>query len=315
MSGLGDINGHGLRRRPPAAVAREVRQRSRFGCVICRAAVCQYEHIQPEFSDAVAHDPSRICLLCGHCHDKVTRGLLSKSTIKRRYAAIQSSEDVHPPLDEFDLSEEVTVVLGSCIFHKPKALLEIDGVTALAIEGPEDGAAFPTLSGAFADDSGNELLRIDRNIWSGASTAWDVEVKGPTITVRPSPRRIGLRMRVEPPDKITVEKLDMRVGQCHLLLDTNDLSVGRIMRDSEFYVDIERLECDGVGVAIQVDTRQEPSLSPGELSIIGGEGISIAGTGIRLGVESGAFWLKGLHLEHATRLATSHFWVPLKEDS
>ena len=315
MAGTTGTNKHGLQRRLPGAIAREVRQRSKFGCVKCRSAVCQYEHIDPEFSEATAHEPSGICLLCGHCHDKVTRGHLSKATVKECYEAVQASPNVRRPFDEFDLGQELTVVLGSCIFHKPRTLLEIDGKTALAIGPPEEGAAFPALSGSFADNSGNELLRIDRNIWSGSSTAWDVEVQGPTITIRPSPRVVGLRLRVDPPDKISVEKLDMRVGQCHLLLDADSLEVGRITPEAEFYVGIERMECHGVDVAIQVDTAAEPSLNPGDISIRGGDGISVAGTGIRLGVGNGAMWLKGLHLEHATKVNTSHFWWPFEEDS
>ena len=65
-------NKHDLSRAIPAKVKLDVRQRSKFGCVICRSAVCQYEHIDPEFADAKSHEAEHICLLCGSCHDKVT---------------------------------------------------------------------------------------------------------------------------------------------------------------------------------------------------------------------------------------------------
>jgi len=38
-------NRHGLHRRIPAAVEREVRQRCKFGCVVCRAGFYDYHHI------------------------------------------------------------------------------------------------------------------------------------------------------------------------------------------------------------------------------------------------------------------------------
>ena len=275
MSNLGNANKHGLSRRIPEPIAREVRQRSMFGCVVCRSAVCHYEHIEPEFCDAAEHDPDHICLLCGHCHDKATRGHLSKASIQKHYQRVRTSESVKRPFDEFDLDGELTVVLGSCTFHGAKILIEIDGETALAIEPPEDGASFPTLSGCFMDGCGRELLRIERNIWTGPSTAWDVEVKGPTITVRPARRVIGLRLRVDPPNQIAVEALEMRVGECHIALKSDFLEVGRITPDAEYHVGIERMECHEVDVAVQVDTRTCPSIDPGQISIVGGEGIGL----------------------------------------
>lgn len=55
----------------------------KIGCVLCGKAICQFEHVDPPFSQAKAHDPSKITLLCGYCHDKVTRSLISKNTIKK----------------------------------------------------------------------------------------------------------------------------------------------------------------------------------------------------------------------------------------
>ena len=40
-------NRHGLSRHIPASVTREVRQRSKFGCVMCRIGFYEYEHINP----------------------------------------------------------------------------------------------------------------------------------------------------------------------------------------------------------------------------------------------------------------------------
>jgi hypothetical protein len=94
----------GLSRAIPPEVARKVRRRSKFGCVICRGAIYQYEHIDPEFKDATAHDPSHICLLCGGRHDRVTRGRISKATVSAKYAQVQASDQIRRPFEELDLS-------------------------------------------------------------------------------------------------------------------------------------------------------------------------------------------------------------------
>src|SRR5574337_274292 len=79
---MAEVNKFGLSRDIPDLIKREVRQKCGFGCVVCGSAVYQYEHLEPLFPDAKNHDPNGIVLLCGGCHDRVTRGMLSKETIK-----------------------------------------------------------------------------------------------------------------------------------------------------------------------------------------------------------------------------------------
>ncbi len=80
-----NLNKYGLSRRIPAEIRRDVRQRSNFGCIICRRGFYQYEHIDPPYENAKEHNPENICCLCGACHDAVTRGQLSKRMIKNAY--------------------------------------------------------------------------------------------------------------------------------------------------------------------------------------------------------------------------------------
>ena len=170
-------NRHGLSRNIPADIAREIRRRSKFGCVICRCAIYQYEHIDPEFADAREHDPNAICLLCGGCHDRVTRGQLSKETVKTKYSEIQESQTIARPFEELDLAtNQISIVLGSATFESAQCLLRINGKDILTISPPKEGAAFPTLNGIFCDRTGREIFRVSDNLWEGAVEAWDVQV-------------------------------------------------------------------------------------------------------------------------------------------
>lgn len=78
-----NVNKHGLSRTIPEQIKREIRQQCGFGCVICGCAIYHYEHIDPVFAEAKEHEPSKMALLCGGCHDKVTRGYWSKNKVKR----------------------------------------------------------------------------------------------------------------------------------------------------------------------------------------------------------------------------------------
>lgn len=298
-------NKYGLSRYIPEEVKLEIRRRSKFGCVVCRCAFYQYEHINPEFYDAHEHDPDKMCLLCGHCHDKVTRGMLSKKTIQDKYKEIQTSTDVKKPFDDIDLNHNnITVTLGSCIFKYSKCLISLDGVTVLAIEPPEEGSSFPVLSGSFSDDDGNELFTIHKNEWQGSNDAWDTEIKGSEIKIRTSKNKVALHLRMHPPESIEVAQIDMRIGQSHLLLTENSLNVGRITPDAEYYVGIGRLECLGADIGVSVDSANTPSPNFTGFKIVGGEGIDIQGTGIKLAVGSGSMTIKELRIEDANKMRT-----------
>jgi hypothetical protein len=304
------INKYGLGRNIPEPIKREVRQRSKFGCVHCRCAIYEYEHIEPEFNDAKQHESDNICLLCAHCHGKVTKGILSKKTVRNDYLAVQSSKIVKPPFDDFDLNtNQIKVVLGSSIFHGAKTLIMMDNKVALAIEPPEQGVNFPTLSGFFTDETGKEIFRIEKNEWSGTSTGWDMTVVGGTITIKLKDKKVALKLRVEPPTTIIVEELDMRLGNSHLLLSNDILKVGRVSEIAEYYVGIGRFECSGAEIGVFVDTKNPPIPLYLGLEMIGGKGISLNGTGIRIGVGNYSSTIRDLYIEDTNlqRTIIDHF--------
>lgn len=223
-------NKHGLSRHIPAAVAREIRRRSRFGCVICRSGFYQYEHIDPEFEDATVHDPAHICCLCGSCHDAVTRGQRSKASVGAAYRTIQST-----PL------AEVSKPVGPIDFYGGNAILSIGGLryspavqTVLKNYGqnvisviPGQGDTPGTISAIFTDEFGIPVLKLVENAWEGSTLNWDIEVVGPCITVRRAAGAVALKLRLDPPGVVVVEHLDMRLGEFHLLISENSYAVGR----------------------------------------------------------------------------------------
>src|SRR5664280_824966 len=82
MADSEDCNQHGLRRTIPPDIKRLVRVNAGFGCVICGSSIVDYEHVDPTFANAREHNPDCITLLCIQHHGKVTRGFLSKESVK-----------------------------------------------------------------------------------------------------------------------------------------------------------------------------------------------------------------------------------------
>lgn len=249
-------NRHGLSRNIPADIAREVRRRSKFGCVMCRCAIYQFEHIDPEFADARKHDPNAICLLCGSCHDRVTRGRLSKETVKAKYLEIQNSQEISRPFEEFDLAtNQISVVLGSATFEYLECLLRINGEDVLTIRPPKDGAAFPALNGIFCDRAGREIFRITDNVWEGPVDAWDVQISGTRLTIKADEHRTALALEVQPPNTVRVTQLDMYKDNCRIVCDETQTLVGQICGPAYSYIGLSNFVCRGGKAGISVDSR------------------------------------------------------------
>lgn len=281
-------NRFGLSRHIPADIARDIRRRSRFGCIMCRCAIYQYEHIVPVFADAREHDPNAICLLCGTCHHKVTSNRLSKQTVHSRYLEIQAASSPGRPHDKFDLaSPSISVSFGSARFAGSKSLIRINGQDLLSITLPVDGASQPTLNGCFCDQRGNEIFSVSDNLWEGPLDAWDIISKGPRTIIKVDRRRDALIFNARPPDAVIIETLDMYKDNCHIICDEKRVLVGQLVGKEWTYIGLSNFECEGACVAISVDstTGDVPKLKG--IRMAGGSGILLEGTGITIGVGAG----------------------------
>jgi hypothetical protein len=206
---LSRINIHGLSRDIPDPIKREIRQKCGFGCVNCGKALYQYEHVDPEFKDARSHDPSRIVLLCGGCHDLVTRGLLSKDTIKLR-ALTPKCTELGFSFGPFDIGNQPPeVVLGTITARNCKTLIRITGDDVFSIAAPAQLGQPFILNARFFDIGSNPILDIVENEWRSALNSWDVEVVGSRIRIRRAPGDLVLILRSEPPRRIVIERLEM----------------------------------------------------------------------------------------------------------
>jgi SEC-C motif len=214
-----NINKNGLSRDIPDPVKREVRKRCGFGCVVCGCAIYQYEHVDPTFAEAFTHDPDSITLLCAGCHDRVTRGLLSKETVKKHDHSPQTKKAGFSfgPFDIGDNHPEV--VAGAFRAKMTSRIIVVSGEPILAVEPPEEVGGPFRLSALLCDSAGTEILRIVSNEWQASTNNWDIEVIGQQIKIRSAHRNVTLSLRTLPPHTIIIEKLDMYYQGTHIVCD------------------------------------------------------------------------------------------------
>ena len=222
------VNRQGLGRYIPADVRREVRRRSKFGCVVCRDGFCIYEHLD-DYVGVEVHDPARICLLCESCHGRITRKQWSKDRARLAYEHVQaqSREEAGEPRGPLDFhAGQVELAIGDLLYVPAVAcVLRYFGEDLIRLRPGLPGEP-GTISAVFTDTNGNAVLELDENAWVGSLDAWDIDVEGQRITVRQRAGVIALQLRLDPPGRIVVERLDMRIGKHHVLASENGYAVG-----------------------------------------------------------------------------------------
>jgi hypothetical protein len=218
-------NQYGLSRDIPAAIKRQVRKACGFGCVVCGGSIIDYEHVDPPYVEAREHDPEKITLLCPQCHAKVTRGFLSKQTVKeamrdplckkRGYASeFLDIGRVHPK-----------VVFAGVTLTNCQVPIEVRGIPLFAVKEAEEAGGPFRLSASFCNSRGESSLQIIDNEWRAFGTNWDVNVVGGAITIRDNPRHTSLRLVAAPPDGVVIEQLDMYLGGLRFLGNPRDLVI------------------------------------------------------------------------------------------
>ncbi|MFP5500736.1 MAG: HNH endonuclease [Gammaproteobacteria bacterium] len=244
---MANVNQYGLGRTVPAAVKREIRSRCGFGCVICGLAYYDYEHFDPDFKDAKAHDPNGMTLLCMQCNQKRARGTLSAETVSRANANPKCKSDGFAS-ELFDFGPEPVVVkFAGVTFIDCPILIQVCGIDLLSFSPPKDAGGPVLLSGFLADSSGAITLKIVDNEWYAGDENWDVEVSGPKITIRRGLGDIALQIRVQPPHALIVEKIEMVFEGYFLSGDEKSL---RFSRDGKSWNSLQEVGVEGCDVGI-----------------------------------------------------------------
>ncbi len=165
----------------------------------------------------------------------VTRGHLSKQAVAAAYERISlaHADDTPPPRGPLDFSSGTAQLRIGGLSFVPlvRTVLRYHGEDYIRLRPGEAEGEPGQISAVFTDDAGRRSLSLESNEWVGATDGWDIQVEGNRLTVRTAPRTPVLILRLEPPTRIVVERLDMRVGDGHVLVGEDAYAVGRYVDD------------------------------------------------------------------------------------
>jgi len=285
---MSDSNKYRLRRTIPENTKRLIRQRSKFGCVICRLAVYTYEHIDPVFTEAKEHNPDNMCLLCPNHQRDATDGVLSKSEIADAYNHIQSTENIKEPNRHgfFDLvgSKSAIIQIGSTTFTEYSSIINVDGTDLLSFKRSSGNKSSFQINAKFFDDEGYELFRIKNNEWIGNSQFWDVDIVGTSLKIRRKKGEVLFSVNKDLSlNKLNITHLNMWAPPFHIKTEKKQLLVGQydLTNKSYVYYGIHG-EFSYGNCGLYLDSKKYPFLSAGSWEAYGGD-THITGTGIHVG--------------------------------
>ncbi len=231
-------------------IKRIVRQRCGFGCVVCGLGYYDYHHVTP-YSKVKEHNPYDIVLLCAHHHTEFERGRLSGRKLLNAAKAPMAIQlgYAHGVFESSDKPLRVNIG-GNAMINTP-TIIAVGSVPIIGFTRPENIGEPWQMTAFMTDTNGTPLLSIKENIWNIHPTKWDVQAEGQILTIRNGSRDIGVRLRHEPGESLTIERLKMRFAgyyidgtEHRLMINTNTISGSMISNGS-------------VGISLGVDDAME----------------------------------------------------------
>lgn len=221
------MNKFGLNRTIPLPIKRKIRQKCYFGCVVCGNAIVEYEHVDPEYHEAMEHNPEKITLLCPQCHAKVTRGLMSKDSIKKAmmYPKCKEIGFSHEILDVTNKSLEIQYGINGLRMKDISIPIQINQIPLMKIEKPNNHTEPYKLSCIFYDSENQKTLEIKNNEYYIFNENWDVAIQGKSIIIKEGLRNIHLKLSFISSELIVIEKLKMNYFGNILTIDKDEFKI------------------------------------------------------------------------------------------
>jgi hypothetical protein len=216
-------------RDPPEHIRRQVRQRCRFGCVMCGKPLIHYDHIV-EYNVVKCHEVQNIALLCGGHHDEKTRGHLAAEFVQEALDEVvrtgkRAGGGVHDLRyrPNFFVHMGTNVVEGRLSEQRPELpVITIDDTVILGFRF-EDGQ--PLINMRMFDENNKLILRVRKNQLVTTTDIWDQTLVGTKLTMHQARRSILLVIDFQAPDKIVIERGQFYAFGIGLRVDAEALTV------------------------------------------------------------------------------------------
>lgn len=194
----------------PREIARSVRRKCGFGCVICGFPIYEYDHVEG-WVNTRSHQENQIVLLCPTHHAEKTRGLLTIVDVQKArrdpfnlQSGTSSPYELKYSGNEYFFDIGTNKIFGQLTENNLFAqLVRVDDQILLGVR-LEDGRFLITMT--LCDNQGHEVLRIKDNALMYNVQTWDVEFVGKRLKIREQSKQIIVDIEFGSPSKVFVRR-------------------------------------------------------------------------------------------------------------
>lgn len=151
-------NKFGLNRDISSEVKREVRQKCGFGCVICGSPIIQYHHFNPPFFKAKSHTVIGITLLCGTCHDKTHKKIISTRRVEEADKAPYCKKNKYTRGFLETANVFLPVQIGSCSINA-QSIIVYENDIVFGLSKSNNGSDSISINAMFNNNEGDENIK------------------------------------------------------------------------------------------------------------------------------------------------------------
>lgn len=201
-------NKYNLGRKINPKITKRIRKRCGFGCVMCGCSIIEYHHFNPPFADAKFHDENGITLLCGTCHDKAHKGIISYEIIVNANNNPYCNTKGNAKDILYLGNVRLPVKIGSSTIHSRTVFL-YDSQIIFGFNEPELKNGPIRLNAIITNEGGNEILKIENNEWIIGSNCFDVIIEKSSLKIKNEQNDVIFDLNLAVNKTIEINQLDM----------------------------------------------------------------------------------------------------------
>lgn len=185
-------------KRPPISdpIKRELRQESKFGCVICGSPIIEYHHINP-YHIVKKHEKSNLVVLCPECHHRANCGEIHEEIVREAKLNPKNNNTEYVKKNFFLRNyNNLKLSTGTHVFENVGTIIEIDKFPLIYFNKDENNK--PLLNVKLFDENNILQAEIKDNEWIAYkdSNFWDVIYTPGKLKIIKKSRQVFLEFNV-----------------------------------------------------------------------------------------------------------------------
>lgn len=211
----------------PSSVAREVRQRCKFGCVICGNPIVDYEHMKG-WAHVKEHVAKDMTLLCKKHHGERTSGILPIDLVRKHDKNPYNTKRSNSSSQQlYYYGHSCAIEMGSNIFKMDTPDRRFPSLLIPLIVDGNPIIGFNMYNGRLSlnanlyDSNNNLILKIVDNILEFSLDSWDITFIKNKLSIRQGKGDIQLIISFIAPNTVRIDRAKLSYNNVRVSVEND----------------------------------------------------------------------------------------------